>query len=54
MRPEQIYKPFGLARATFYGYAEILDHHTDEEIKYGKLKNKRAYLSMCYLKLDNN
>ncbi|MCY0971073.1 recombinase family protein [Chryseobacterium wangxinyae] len=32
-RPEEIYKPFGLARATFYRYAKILDHHTDEEIK---------------------
>ncbi|MCX8530872.1 recombinase family protein [Chryseobacterium sp. KC 927] len=32
-RPEDIYKPFGLTRATFYRYAKILDHHTDEEIK---------------------
>lgn len=32
-RPEEIYKPFGLTRATFYRYAKILDHHTDEEIK---------------------
>lgn len=33
MRPEAIYKPFGLTRATFYRYAKILDHHSDEEIK---------------------
>jgi len=33
MPPEDIYKPFGLTRATFYRYAKILDHHTDEEIK---------------------
>jgi DNA invertase Pin-like site-specific DNA recombinase len=32
-RPEEIYKPFGLTRATFYRYAKILDHHSDEEIK---------------------
>lgn len=32
-RPEDIYKPFGLTRATFYRYAKILDSHTDEEIK---------------------
>ena len=32
-RSEEIYKPFGLTRATFYRYAKILDHHTDEEIK---------------------
>lgn len=32
-RPEEIYKPFRLTRATFYRYAKILDHHTDEEIK---------------------
>lgn len=32
-RPEEIYKPFGLTRATFYRYAKILDNHTDEEIK---------------------
>jgi len=32
-RPEEIYKPFGLTRATFYRYAKILDHHTDDEIK---------------------
>ncbi|SIQ54572.1 hypothetical protein SAMN05421682_10643 [Chryseobacterium indoltheticum] len=33
MRPEDIYKPFGLTGATFYRYAKILDNHTDEEIK---------------------
>ncbi len=33
MRPEDIYKPFGLTRATFYRYAKILDYHSDEEIK---------------------
>jgi len=33
LRPEDIYKPFGLTRATFYRYAKILDNHTDEEIK---------------------
>ncbi|WP_368407651.1 hypothetical protein [Chryseobacterium edaphi] len=33
LRPEDIYKPFALTRATFYRYAKILDHHTDEEIK---------------------
>ncbi|WP_312400129.1 recombinase family protein [Chryseobacterium sp.] len=33
LRPEDIYKPFGLTRATFYRYAKILDHHTEEEIK---------------------
>lgn len=32
-RLEDIYKPFGLTRATFYRYAKILDHHSDEEIK---------------------
>jgi len=39
MRPEDIYKPLGLTRATFYRYAKILDHHTDEEIKIWELKN---------------
>ncbi|KAB1232582.1 hypothetical protein F8D52_02130 [Chryseobacterium viscerum] len=33
LRPGDIYKPLGLTRATFYRYAKILDHHTDEEIK---------------------
>lgn len=33
MHPEDIYKPFGLTRATFYRYAKILDNHTDDEIK---------------------
>ncbi|QQQ27171.1 recombinase family protein [Chryseobacterium indoltheticum] len=32
-RPEDIYKPFGFTRATFYRYAKILDNHTDAEIK---------------------
>ena len=32
-RSENFYKPLGLTRATFYRYAKILDHHTDEEIK---------------------
>jgi len=32
-RLEDIYKPFGLTRATFYRYAKILDHYTDQEIK---------------------
>lgn len=31
--PEEIYKPLGLTRATFYRYAKVLDNHTDEEIK---------------------
>ncbi len=31
--PEEIYKPLGLTRATFYRYAKILDNNTDEEIK---------------------
>ncbi len=31
--PEEIYKPLGLTRPTFYRYAKILDNHTDEEIK---------------------
>lgn len=30
--PEEIYKPVGLTRATFYRYAKIRDHHTDKEI----------------------
>jgi hypothetical protein len=33
LRPENIYKPFGLTRATFYRYAKILNNNTDEEIK---------------------
>ncbi|UZT97918.1 recombinase family protein [Chryseobacterium fluminis] len=36
--PEEIYKPFGLTRATFYRYAKILDNHTDEEIKKMAIK----------------
>lgn len=39
MRLEDIYKPLGLTRATFYRYAKILDHHTDQEIKKWELKN---------------
>ena len=31
--PEDIYKPFGLTRATFYRYAKILDNYTDQEIR---------------------
>lgn len=31
--PDEIYKPLGLTRATFYRYAKILDNHTNEEIK---------------------
>lgn len=31
--PEEIYKPLGLTRATFYRYVKILNDHTDEEIK---------------------
>lgn len=31
--PEEIYKPLGLSRATFYRYGKILDNHTNEEIK---------------------
>jgi DNA invertase Pin-like site-specific DNA recombinase len=37
-RPEEIYKPFGLTRATFYRYAKILENHTDEEIKNMAIK----------------
>jgi DNA invertase Pin-like site-specific DNA recombinase len=36
--PEEIYKPLGLARATFYRYAKILDNNTDEETKNGSKK----------------
>jgi hypothetical protein len=39
MRLEDIYKPLGLTRATFYRYAKILDHHSDEEIKNMGIKN---------------
>jgi len=31
--PEEIYKPLGVTRATFYRYSKILDNHADEEIK---------------------
>lgn len=37
--PEEIYKPLGLTRATFYRYAKILDNHTDEEMK--EMSNKK-------------
>lgn len=37
--PDEIYKPLGLTRATFYRYAKILDNHTNEEIK--KMSNKK-------------
>lgn len=40
LRPEDIYKPLGLTRATFYRYAKILDHHTDEEIRNMAVKKK--------------
>lgn len=36
--PEEIYKPLGLTRATFYRYAKILDNHTNEEIKKMTIK----------------
>lgn len=39
-RPEDVFKPFGLTRATFYRYAKILDHHRDEEIKNMAVKKK--------------
>lgn len=39
--PEEIYKPLGLTRATFYRYAKILDNHSNEEIKKMGLKNER-------------
>ncbi|MEN5058881.1 recombinase family protein [Sphingobacterium kitahiroshimense] len=32
-KPDEIYTPLGLTRATFYRYAKILDKHTNEEIK---------------------
>lgn len=31
--PEEVYKPLGLTRATFYRYTKILDNYTNEEIK---------------------
>jgi len=31
--PEEVYKPLGLTRATFYRYSKILDNYTNEEIK---------------------
>ncbi|MDW9380143.1 recombinase family protein [Chryseobacterium sp. JV558] len=36
--PEDIYKPLGLTRATFYRYAKVLDNHTDNEIKKMAIK----------------
>lgn len=39
-RPEEIYKPFGLTRATFYRYAKIMDNHSDEEIKNMAVKKE--------------
>jgi DNA invertase Pin-like site-specific DNA recombinase len=36
--PEEIYKPLGLTRATFYRYAKILDNHTNEELKRMTIK----------------
>ncbi|MDR6464594.1 DNA invertase Pin-like site-specific DNA recombinase [Chryseobacterium sediminis] len=36
--PEEICKPLGLTRATFYRYAKILDNHTNEEIKKMAIK----------------
>lgn len=36
--PEEIYKPLGLTRATFYRCAKILDNHTNEEIKKMTIK----------------
>lgn len=36
--PEEIYKPLGLSRATFYRYGKILDNHTNEEIKKMSIK----------------
>ncbi|MFP3591418.1 recombinase family protein [Chryseobacterium sp. SIMBA_038] len=38
--PEEIYKPLGLTRATFYRYAKILDNHTNEEIKKMAIKKR--------------
>ncbi|MDR6457719.1 MULTISPECIES: recombinase family protein [Chryseobacterium] len=38
--PEEIYKPLGLTRATFYRYAKILDNHTNEEIKKMAIKKQ--------------
>lgn len=41
--PEEIYKPLGLTRATFYRYAKILDNHTNEEIKKMAIKKTIIY-----------
>lgn len=38
--PVEIYKPFGLSRATFYRYSKILDNFTDEEIKNMTINKK--------------
>ncbi|MCA6068711.1 hypothetical protein JI747_016200 [Chryseobacterium sp. RG1] len=37
--PEEIYKPLGLTRGTFYRYAKILDNHMNDEIK--KMQSKK-------------
>ncbi|MBT2620368.1 recombinase family protein [Chryseobacterium sp. ISL-6] len=47
-RPEEIYKPFGLTRATFYRYAKILDNHTDEEIKNMGIKSINFKMDNSY------
>jgi DNA invertase Pin-like site-specific DNA recombinase len=38
--PEEIYTGLGLTRATFYRYANILDKHTDQEIRDMAIKKK--------------
>lgn len=38
--PEEIFKPLGLTRATFYRYAKILDNNTNEEIKKMQIKKR--------------
>ncbi|SEH29894.1 hypothetical protein [Chryseobacterium culicis] len=35
---EEIYKSFGLTRATFYRYAKIPNNHSDQEIKKMAIK----------------
>lgn len=37
-KPDEIYTPLGLTRATLYRYAKILDKHTNEEIKKIEVK----------------
>lgn len=46
-RPEDIYKPFGLTKATFCRNAKILHNHTDEEIK--QMPNKLIFYLLIYL-----